>query len=72
MVDNSVTVRFHHEVSCAECCRGSIEGLRWDCVLCEVPLCSSCYFNDVHEKKNPDTHSDVRLEYQRFVAGLDN
>ena len=39
----------HTNVSCSECKKQSIEGIRWECSDCvNFNLCSSCYMNEKH------------------------
>ena len=39
----------HTSVSCSECKKQAIEGMRWECCDClNYNLCTSCYMNDKH------------------------
>lgn len=59
LLDNGPVGVIHTNVSCHECKKQSIEGIRWECSDCvNFNLCSLCYMNDKH----PLDHVFNRIE----------
>lgn len=59
LFDNGPAGVVHSNVTCNECKKQAIEGIRWECCDCvSLNLCSSCYMNDKH----PLDHGFNRVE----------